>query len=1151
MAQFFCRAEVINHVYPDHGALLAHFTCLGHDTHVYLWRQPKPLPWDQCPEPLSEQQFELSQQLSPEESSIQIAKELENRLHDSLRHHDKPGLLPQQRGRCQTLQSQKILSHASPLKASRNGDVQPEYQGQSLQHQRWFTQLRRFESLARLYKAMPWTQSQLVHANREWRAILKAPGFAGFRKWWKELAAKRPDAPVALTDSLPSEKELSAIYLTMHQEVQSFESLLQAELVAKAKHSRILHPNKIFKDFAKPAVSPICILQDSVEAIIKEVDPADSSIILDAPATFWPGEVLTAAGPTTPIIACEDQIWLASVDGLQQGQSVRQERFVGQLEEMFERFQSEWQARWDRHLHTPLDHWDPLIDFFKLATPAGDEQVYQPITRVSWLQTLRRKKKRAAQGPDGWTREDLLHLPCDLTDAIVSILNRIEAGQMHWPQQWLVGIVHSLEKHEQPASVTGYRPITIFSLIYRTWASLKSRELLQHLLPMVSSRSYGNLPHRCTTNMWFSLQQEIEHNLSNAQPTCGAVLDIVKCFNHLPRLPILGVLQHMGVSPQVLRAWSQALCQMERRFSIRGSVSSPLRSTTGMAEGCSLSVVGMVACNQLIDVYVQCRTPNVRLMSYVDNLELAGQEPYSLMKATQHLTDILELMDLAIDKKKTYLWSTDGQFRKVFIQHGFSIKAAARDIGVHMQYTRQATNFTITQKITGFKDRWKSLALSPAPYDQKLRAIKVVAWTSTMHGVGSAHLGDQWYEDLRTGAMKAFKEYKPGCSPPIHLSMFERPSADPGFHAIWTTILHCRNHMCLDLCGPQFSRLANATRKKPEVGPCSVVLHRLTNLQWKWDDAGFFRGVWGTPIDLWNMPIQEVAQLAVEAWRYHITCEASTRITFAGMSQCCAAFTMESMTKQSRDRAIMRIAMNGTFFTADHLKYRDTPWDTRCKMCLKPDSLYHRNWECEALEPCRKHLSAEDRAEILNMPPATHLQGWFPVPSELTCFRAQLDSLPPVYECMVEPPQFSPEPQEPLHLFTDGSCLRPQDRFARLCGWGVVLASPHDMWQFLPVASGILTGSHQTVVRAELMAVIAAVLAVRKYDHPFCLWSDNQRVVQNIRPPEGDLVIVEEQFERKSGSAHCDLRVAVEAEAETAEAEAAEAEAEAAAGDGL
>ena len=539
---------------------------------------------------------------------------------------------------------------------------------------------------------------------------------------------------------------------------------------------------------------------------------------------------------------------------------------------------------------------------------------------------------------------------------------------------------------------------------------------------------------------------------------------------------------------------------MERRFAIRGSVSGAVRSTTGFAEGCSLSVCAMVAANHLICTWMTHKAPLARLISFVDNLELYASDPHVLMQSVVALENILELLDLQVDKKKTYLWSTEGSFRKNFLQHGFQVKTAARDVGAHLQYNRVATNFTITQKIDAFKPRWKNLALSPAQYEQKLRAIKVVAWPNTMHGIASAHVGDPWYEDLRTGALRALLEHKPGVSPPIHLSRFEHPSADPGFYALWTTIRNCRQYMEPEFCEPQFSRLAaQVNRKKPEVGPCSVVLHRLSKVYWTWDSAGFFRDPWGNAIHLWESPIQLLARRLVEAWRYRIACEASSRHTFTGLADCDAGFTTENLPSLPRDRAILRAALNGTFFTADHLKHRDVPGDTRCKLCLAQDSLHHRNWECPKLHECRKDLTPQQQHDIQQMTPATFLQGWFPTPPQLVEFRSRLDALPDFHAGILEQ-CLTPSPNTGIvHYFTDGSCLKPQDKFARLCGWGTVRTSPDDCWTFQPVASGCLRGSHQTVVRAEIVAATAACFTALHHGHKFCVWTDNARVVKLMR----------------------------------------------------
>lgn len=235
-----------------------------------------------------------------------------------------------------------------------------------------------------------------------------------------------------------------------------------------------------------------------------------------------------------------------------------------------------------------------------------------------------------------------------------------------------------------------------------------------------------------------------------------------------------------------------------------------------------------------------------------------------------------------------------------------------------------------------------------------------------------------------------------------------------------------------------------------------------------------------------------------ESWRYRIACEVSTRHTFVGLAKCDAAFTTENLTKQTRDRAILRSALNGTFFTADHMRHRDTPGDTRCKLCFQEDSLFHRNWECVKLQTCREHLKPEQREEIKQMDPATFLQGWFPLPDLTFVFRAMLANLPDYFDCHVDLPSTT-QTQDPMHYFTDGSCLRPKDRVARICSWGVVCTNKSDLWSFEAVASGLLPGRHQTVVRSELTAAAAALHAAAMRRHKFCIWTDSQRVFSLLR----------------------------------------------------
>ena len=452
-----------------------------------------------------------------------------------------------------------------------------------------------------------------------------------------------------------------------------------------------------------------------------------------------------------------------------------------------------------RHRDLPTDHWNPILECFKQIFPSCPEATFPEITLELWRPTLKKKKQRAATGPDAWSRNDLLKLPDDLTNGIIRLLSNIENGSP-WPQTVITGLVFSLEKIAGAAKVNQYRPITVFSIIYRTWSSIRAKQCLRHLLQFVPATCFGNIPQRSTTQVWLGIQALIEQSDTDQVSLSGVMVDIVKCFNHLPRIPIIEVCCHLGVPAGILRAWGLALCQMQRRFAIRGSVGPPITSSTGCAEGCGLSVVGMLAINILIDFWVTTRIPRITLWSYVDNLEVTATKVEDSIAALQTLSDILSALDLDLDKDKTFLWSNTAKDRKIIRDSNLTVKMWSRDLGGHVQYSRQNTNAVVTSRINAFKDRWKDFARSHAPYHQKLNAIKMVAWPNVLHGITSVHLSDEYHDELRTGALRGLQAQSAGTSPIAHLSLVEHPSADPGFYSLWKTVSDIRTFLTPETC---------------------------------------------------------------------------------------------------------------------------------------------------------------------------------------------------------------------------------------------------------------------------------------------------------------------------------------------------------------
>ena len=342
----------------------------------------------------------------------------------------------------------------------------------------------------------------------------------------------------------------------------------------------------------------------------------------------------------------------------------------------------------------------------------------------------------------------------------------------------------------------------------------------------------------------------------------------------------------------------------------------------------------------MIDRWVSLRAPQASLWSYVDNLEVTSHDAATTLNGFRALDTILRILDLPVDDEKSYVWANNATDRKFFAASPTQVTHSCKDLGGQMQYTRKCFNYVITSRIEKFKPRWKQLSNSPAGYTQKLLALRSVAWANVLRGAPSAHLGPKHFEGLRTHALRAIQEHGAGVSPIVHLSLVEHPSFDPEFAVLMTTFSQCRQCLTREQMSPVLNQLSMAPpKKRPSPGPCSVLFHRLAVIHWKWDPLGFFIDHEGLRIDVWDHPIQWVRKRLTEGWQAHVCQITSARKSFVGMEHTHAAFTCEKLTAIARDAAVLRNALNGAFFTADHLRQRDPEEDGKCHHCGQDDSI--------------------------------------------------------------------------------------------------------------------------------------------------------------------------------------------------------------------
>ena len=238
------------------------------------------------------------------------------------------------------------------------------------------------------------------------------------------------------------------------------------------------------------------------------------------------------------------------------------------------------------------------------------------------------------------------------------------------------------------------RPITVFSSLYRFWASTCAKALLRQWATWLPEAVTGSVPGRSARDVSLTIECQVEQALLFHQPMAGFSLDIVKCFNQVPRAPLRHLLLHLHVPADIVTTWMSFLDTMTRHSVFGGALGLPTGSTTGIPEGCPFSVLAMVAICWYLSAMP--RAADVCLYTYVDNLSWLASRAPSLQTAISTAIGFCNSLLLPIDWKKSFAWATTKRLRvwlqtdaQALLPEGaqLAVVKTAKDLGVHYRFT--------------------------------------------------------------------------------------------------------------------------------------------------------------------------------------------------------------------------------------------------------------------------------------------------------------------------------------------------------------------------------------------------------------------------------------------------------------------------------
>ena len=105
------------------------------------------------------------------------------------------------------------------------------------------------------------------------------------------------------------------------------------------------------------------------------------------------------------------------------------------------------------------------------------------------------------------------------------------------PPNCFFGTVIGTAKRKDAHEESHFRPITLFSMLLRCWAKLRTQ-----MAQFMPAEALGFLPHREAAEILLLLQGQIEIMLAMEEPFGGLSSDVKRAFNHIGRKQVF----HMG-----------------------------------------------------------------------------------------------------------------------------------------------------------------------------------------------------------------------------------------------------------------------------------------------------------------------------------------------------------------------------------------------------------------------------------------------------------------------------------------------------------------------------------------------------------------------------------------------------------------------------
>ena len=957
---------------------------------------------------------------------------------------------------------------------ARHGDFDVSVNQPSMSIRRRTRQVRRIHCLVGQLEASQKRGSQIsVDSVNLWSSILSAPGYhRGFKQWiLDELGTFVPlECPgVQYVTYL-----LRICKAKLQDEIAEYHKMMSRSREKTVTEDMARGGKLTFASTRDPQVPPFSCIQDCVTIPISPIRwKKEGNDVLIAKEglqhldTNFPISFQGQKAFVTKICCRHVYLDRRVINRDASNLFICQTQIVADPSQVHERTRNEWSKLWQREgPHDCNDDWHEA--FAKISSlqdcPSCD---FRPFESTTWKANVKCGKK-SARGACGFSAQELLLLPPRLESWLFQFFDLIENGKAEWPKFLNIARVILLGKDDKvPVSPMNVRPITILPRLYRSWARFRALQVIQHLnglLPPEIATISAGVSADCICAF---VLDKLESAIEDADSACGVIVDLVKCYNLVPRRPLLAACIKFGVPAKYLNALWSMWSQLHRHLEICGEISETCASYTGIPEGCCFSVACMTILSGAFHRFVQQRVPDIEAQTYADNWSLFADCVATLRSGIHNLIEFVQSLRMDISWNKSWLWGSHSSVRKDLKtirvnNHPIQVKLTTVDMGCDVSYCRRVTKKIASKRFQKSKRLLSRVKQKKIPKSFKAKLCEPLSNGVVAYGSPLVHQTHSEMKSLRAAKGRAIGRSQGGINP--YLSMFV-----PG--DIFDPELACAIHKCkfwrryfrafpqrcivfLDKIATSFCTIKS--------GPAQALRKMFESFGWSCEPGGWLKHLLGFRFNWVNSSYAFLKNQFEIAWSCKIGQLCSHRKGF-DIHNIDVYSSQRALHKlPQEDQVFVKSLLSGRHVTNDILcKFVGSTVTDKCNRCNQRDGKEHRFFQCREIASIRKGKTKIFNW-VRNKPKALLHFGVLPL--DLTLYRWKSDILPELGSNPIPPMS------EHKTLFSDGSAFFVQSRLLAIAGSACVQCEINQTPKV--VSAEILPTVDHTPFRAEVYAIL-------------------------------------------------------------------------------